>query len=257
MNKFILLALTGAFAIQTANAQEFKTKLGGKDRKIVLEMQGSDVTVEGIDGTELVIKGNGFEPAPKRAEGLHPIYNTAVDNTNIGLSVTQTDNVVRITRASRKDASYVVQVPRGSSVQYTQTSWVGSGDLVVRDVTGSVEATMKAGDIKMTNVAGPVVATAVNGDIQVKFAPMRQGPSSITTVSGDVDVSMPPSTKATLKLRSVSGEVYTDFDLAMPKSGDDSMRHIGGQVVDGTVNGGGNTLSLKTVSGDIYVRKAK
>lgn len=255
MNKSILLLATAALAIQTASAQEFKTKLGGKDRKIVLEMQGSDVTVEGIDGTEMVIKGNGFEPAPKRAEGLHPIYNTAVDNTNIGLSVTQTDNVVRIVRASRKDANYVVQVPRGSSVQYTQTNWNG-GDLVVRDVSGNLELTMKSGDMKLTNVAGPVVATAVSGDIQVKFAPMRQGPSSITTVSGDVDVSMPASTKATLKLRSVSGEVYTDFDLALGK-GDDNMRHIGGQVVDGTINGGGNAVSLKTVSGDIYVRKAK
>ncbi|MDO7853544.1 DUF4097 family beta strand repeat-containing protein [Hymenobacter convexus] len=256
MNKFILLALAGALAIQSANAQEYKTKLGGKDRKIVLEMQGSDVTVEGIDGTELVIKGNGFEPAPKRAEGLHPIYNTAVDNTNIGLSVTQTDNTVRIVRASRKDANYVVQVPRGSSVQFNQTNW-NNGDLVVRDVSGDLEVTMKSGDIKLLNVAGPVVATTVSGDIQVKFAPMRQGPSSITTVSGDVDVSMPPSAKATLKLRSVSGEVYTDFDLAMPKNADDSMRHIGGQVVDGTINGGGNAVSLKTVSGDIYVRKAK
>ncbi|MFD2718121.1 DUF4097 domain-containing protein [Hymenobacter monticola] len=255
MKKLILLSLTAALAIQTASAQEFKTKLGGKDRKIVLEMQGSDVTVEGIDGTELVIKGNGFEPAPKRAEGLHPIYNTAVDNTNIGLSVTQTDNTVRIVRASRKDANYVVQVPRGSSVQYTQTNW-NSGDLVVRDVSGALELTLKSGDIKLTNVAGPVVATTVSGDVQVKFATLRQGPSSITTVSGDVDVSMPPSTKATLKLRSVSGEVYTDFDLSLGK-GDDNMRHIGGQVVDGTINGGGNAVSLKTVSGDIYVRKAK
>jgi lia operon protein LiaG len=256
MNKFILLIVTAALATQTANAQEFKTKLGGKDRKIVLEMQGSDVTVEGIDGTELVIKGNGFEPAPKRAEGLHPIYNTAVDNTNIGLSVTQTDNTVRIVRASRKDANYVVQVPKGSSVQFNQTNW-NSGDLLVRDVAGNVEVTMKSGDIKLLNVAGPVVATTVSGDIQVKFTPMRQGPSSITTVSGDVDVSMPANTKATLKLRSVSGEVYTDFDLSIPKNGDDSMRHIGGQVVDGTINGGGNAVSLKTVSGDIYVRKAK
>ena len=255
MNKYILLALTGALVSQTANAQEFKTKLGGKDRKIVLEMQGSDVTVEGTDGSELVIRGNGFEPAPKRAEGLHPIYNTAVDNTNIGLSVTQTDNTVRIVRASRKDANYVIQVPKGSSVQYFQTNWNG-GDLLVRDVSGDLEVTMKSGDIKLTNVAGPVVATTVSGDVQVKFAPMRQGPSSITTVSGDVDVSMPSNSKATLRLRSVSGEVYTDFDLSLGK-GEDNLRHIGGQVVDGTINGGGNALSLKTVSGDIYVRKAK
>jgi lia operon protein LiaG len=257
MNKLLLLALTGVLATQTANAQEYRTKIGGKDRKVVLEMQGSDITVEGIGGDELVIKGNGYEEAPKRAEGLRPIYNSAVDNTKIGLAVTQTDNAVRIVRASRRDANYVIQVPKGVSVQYNQTNWNG-GDLTVRDVAGSLELNVKNGDIKLTNVTGPVVANTVSGDIQVRFAPLRQGPSAISTVSGDVDVSLPSNTKATLSMRSVSGEVYTDFDLSLGKNGDDSMRHIGGQVVDGTINGGGgNVLSLKTVSGDIFVRKAK
>jgi lia operon protein LiaG len=69
-------------------------------------------------------------------------------------------------------------------------------------------------------------------------------------------VSMPTNTKATLKLRSISGEVYTDFDMSLGKS-QGNMQHIGGQVVDGSINGGGNAVSLKTVSGDIFVRKAK
>ncbi|ALW83775.1 hypothetical protein AUC43_00825 [Hymenobacter sedentarius] len=256
MNKLIVLALAGLLAAQAGHAQEYRTKLGGKDRKIIIDMQGSDVTVEGIDGNELVIKGDGYEETPKRAEGLRPIYNSAVDNTKIGLAVTQQDNTVHIVRASRKDANYTIRVPRNSTVQYNQTNWNG-GDVAVRDVTGDLEINVKNGDIKLTNVAGPVVANTVSGDVQVRFAPLRQGPSSISTVSGDVDVSMPANTKATLKLRSVSGEVYTDFDLNLGKGQDASMRHVGGQVVDGTINGGGNQLSLKTVSGDVFVRKAK
>jgi len=255
MNKFMLLALAGLLVAHSGWAQDYKLKLGGKDRKIVIDMQGSDVTVEGGDGDELQIRGNGYEEAPKRAEGLHPIYNTAVDNTKIGLAVTQQDNTVRIVRASRKDANYVIRVPRGAAVQYNQTNW-GGGDLVVRDVSGDLEINMKSGDIKLTNVAGPVVANTVSGDVQVRYAPMRQGHSAISTVSGDVDVTMPASTKATLRLRSVSGEIYTDFDLNLSKS-QDNLRHIGGQVVDGSVNGGGNAVSLTSVSGDIYVRKAK
>ncbi|WP_310396571.1 DUF4097 family beta strand repeat-containing protein [Hymenobacter sp.] len=255
MNKLFLLALAGLLAAHVGHAQEYKTKIGGKDRKIVIDMQGSDVTVEGIGGDELVIRGDGFEEAPKRADGLRAIYNSAVDNTKIGLSVTQQDNTVRIARASRKDANYVIQVPRGSALLYNQTNW-NSGDLTVRDVAGDLEVNMKSGDMKLINVAGPVVANTVSGDIQVRFAPMRQGPSSISAVSGDVDVSMPANTKATMRLRSVSGEIYTDFDLNLGK-GQDNLNHIGGQVVDGSVNGGGNTLSLKTVSGDIFVRKAK
>ena len=255
MNKLILLALAGVLAAHSGQAQEYKTKLGGKDRKIVIDMQGSDVTVEGIDGNELLIKGDGYEAPNKRADGLRPIYNSAVDNTKIGLAVTQTDNTVRIVRASRKDANYVIRVPRNAAVQYNQTNWNG-GDIAIRDVSGDLEVNVKNGDIKLTNVTGPVVANTVSGDITVRFAPLRQGPSSISTVSGDVDVSLPAATKATLRMRSVSGEVYTDFDINLGK-GDDNMRHIGGQVVDGSINGGGNALSLKTVSGDIFVRKAK
>jgi len=255
MNKIFILTCAALLLTHAANAQEYRTKLSSKDPKIIIDMQGSDVTVEGIDGNELVIKGDGFEEPPKRAEGLRPIYNSAVDNTKIGLSVTPQDNVVRITRASRKDATYLIRVPRNAAVQYKQAGWNGSGDLVVRDVSGNLEVSMTSGDINLKNVAGPVVANTVSGDIQVRFAPMRQGPSSISTVSGDVDVSMPTNTKATMKLRSVSGEVYTDFDMSL--KGQDNMQHIGGQVVDGSINGGGNVLSLKTVSGDIYVRKAK
>ncbi|OGX83778.1 DUF4097 family beta strand repeat-containing protein [Hymenobacter glacialis] len=255
MNKLMLLAVAGLLAAHTGQAQEYKTKLGGKDRKIVIDMQGSDVTVEGTDGNELVITGNGYEEVPKRAEGLRPIYNSAVDNTKIGLSVIQTDNTVRIVKASRKDTKYTIRVPRNSAVQYNQTNWNG-GDIQVRDVNGDLEVNVKNGDIRLTNVAGPVVANTVSGDIQVRFAALRQGPTSISTVSGDVDVSMLANTKATLKLRSVSGEVYTDFDINLGK-GEDNMRHIGGQVVDGSVNGGGNSISLKTVSGDIFVRKSK
>ena len=246
MNKILLFAFAGLLLTHASHAQEFRTKLNSKDPKVVVDMQGSDVVVEGIDGNELVIKGDGFEEPPKRAEGLRPIYNSAVDNTKMGLSVTQDGNTVRITRASRKDASYTIRVPRAAAVQFKQAGWSGSGDL---------EVSMTSGDISLKNVAGPVVANTVSGDIQVRFAPMRQGPSSISTVSGDVDVSMPTNSKATLKLRSISGEIYTDFDLSLKSQ--DNMQHIGGQVVDGSINGGGNALSLKTVSGDVYVRKAK
>ena len=148
-----------------------------------------------------------------------------MDNTNIGLAVTQEATWCASSQASRKDANYTIRVPRSAAVQYNQTNWNGSGDMAMRDVSGDLEMNMKTGDIKLTNVAGPVVANTVSGDITVRFAPLRQGPSSISTVSGDVDVSLPANTKATLKLRSVSGEVYTDFDMNLGKGQDNMQPH--------------------------------
>lgn len=225
MNKLLLLTLTGL--LLAAPAQDFKTRLTSKAPKIVIDMQGNDVVVEGIDGDELIIKGDGYEEPPKRADGLRPMYNTTVDNTHIGLAVTQDGNVVRITRASRRSASYVIRVPRASAVQYKQAGWNGSGDVSVRDVSGDLEVSMTSGDIKLTNVSGPVVANTVSGNVTVHFTPLRQGPSSISTVSGDVDISLPPATKATVRMRSISGEVCTDFDMSLGGKQND-MQHIGG-----------------------------
>jgi len=35
------------------------------------------------------------------------------------------------------------------------------------------------------------------------------------------------------------------------------MRHVGGQTIEGRANGGGSNFSLKSVSGDVFLRKAK
>ncbi|WP_345222383.1 DUF4097 family beta strand repeat-containing protein [Hymenobacter koreensis] len=236
-------------------AQEYKLKLGGKDRKIELELQGGNVTLEGYNGEELVIRGNGYEPLPKRAEGLRSVYNTAEDNTRMGLSVTQKDNVVRIVQATRKDANYVIRVPRSTAVVFNQTNFNG-GDVDARDLEGNIELRLKNGNAKLTNMGGGVVANTISGNITVRYADLSKAPSSISSVSGDVDVTMRPSSKATLQLRSVSGDVYTDFEIAMGKTNGD-MKRVGGQVVHGTVNGGGTNVSLQTVSGNVYVRKAK
>ncbi|RTQ45292.1 hypothetical protein EJV47_25785 [Hymenobacter gummosus] len=248
---FICLLL----ATPALRAQEFKLKLGGKDRKIELDMQGSNVTLEGYNGDELIVRGNGYQPAPKRAEGLRAVYNAAEDNTRLGLSITQKDNVVRIVQASRKTADYVIRVPRTAAVVFNQGNFMG-GDVEVRDLDGNIELNLKNAGAKLLNMGGGVVANTISGSITVRYADISKAPSSISSVSGDVDVTMRPTSKATLQLRSTTGEVYTDFDIDMGKA-DDNLRRVGGQLVQGTVNGGGTRVSLQSVSGDIFVRKAK
>ncbi|MBC6990598.1 DUF4097 family beta strand repeat-containing protein [Hymenobacter sp. BT491] len=257
MKKSLILAALAFLAASTSlQAQEYKTKLSGKDRKIVIDMQGGDVTVEGYNGDEVVISSKGdnaYEEPNKRADGLRPVYNTAIDNTKLGLAVTKTENTLHIAKASRADADYVIRVPRQSNLVFKQNGWNG-GDLTVQNLDGSLEIAMTGDNAKLLNVSGPVVANSVSGDITVRYSSMQSQPSSISVVSGDLDVTMPANAKANLSLRSVSGEIYTDFDLA-PNKGD--LHRIGGQTITGNINGGGSAVSLKTVSGDIFVRKAK
>ena len=260
MKKSVLLAVAGVVLASSSalHAQEYRTKLSGKANKVVIEMQAGDLNIEGTDGDEVVIKGNGYEEPNKRAEGLHPVYNSAVDNTKLGLSVTNSDNTLRIVKASRKDATYTIRVPRRADVVFTQSGWGGSGDVLLQNLNGSVEVALKNANAKRLNVSGPVVANAISGDITVRFTNLRPEPSSISVVSGDLDVTLPSNSKTTIAMRSISGELYTDLDLNLGKTvGNEEMRQVGGTTVNGTLNGGGTPINLKTISGDVFVRKAK
>jgi len=260
MKKFVLIPLLAlGLALPAAvRAQEFKMKFPGTaNRKVVLDLRGSDVTVEGYAGDELQIHGTGhFEAPPALANGLRAIYSGGTDNTHLGLAVTPDgDNTLRIARTARSEGHYTVRVPRQTDVLFNSDPLGGSDDLTVRDLAGHIEARLLSGDMRLLNVSGPVVATTVSGDIHVKFSATPTQPSAITSVSGDVDVTLPASAKVTLSMRSLSGEIYTDFDLNL--DGGSGLRHVGGQTVEGRANGGGTTFSLKSVSGDVFVRKAK
>lgn len=251
-----LLALVLALPAQL-RAQDFKMKFNSPtNRKVLLDMRGSDVTVEGYDGDELIIKGSSNrEAAPSLAQGLRPVYSTGTDNTRLGLAVTQTGaNTIRIARTSHSDGHYTVRLPRETDVAFAD-NWGGSDDLTMRDLAGRIEVSLKSGDLRLLNVSGPVVANTISGDIQVRFSVAPSQPSAVSSVSGDVDVTLPAPSKISFSLRSISGEIYTDFDLNL--SGGSGMKNLGGQTIEGRANGGGTTLSLKTISGDIYVRKSK
>ena len=260
MNKYLKLTLlTLVLGLPTQlRAQEFRQRFASSsDRKVVLDLREGDVTLEGYDGDELLIQGAGHvEAPPALANGLRPIYAGGNDNTRLGLHVAQeAGNTIRITSAPKGDGHYTVRVPRRTDVAFLRSTWSISSDLTVRNLAGRLEVTLTSGDLRLLNVSGAVVVNTVSGDIKAQFTGVPDQPCAISSVSGNVDVSLPAPAKVSLSMRSISGEIYTDFDLNL--GGGSGLKHVGGQTVEGRANGGGTSFSLKTVSGDIFVRKAK
>jgi hypothetical protein len=244
---------------QTRELKEFRVRFNNtRDRKVVVAMYGSKVNIEGYNGDEVVVQGAGGKAKPERAEGLKAMYNSAEDNSGIGLSVTQEGNTIRVTRASREGGNYTIRVPRNVHLVYEEVNWHGGGDVSIANIDGEVEVNTKVSGMNLTNVSGPVVANSTSGNITVRYANVRQEkPSSISNISGFIDVAMPANAKANLRLKSITGEIYTDFDLGLKKGQDDLQRVGGGNTIEGATNGGGVDINLKTISSDIFVRKNK
>jgi len=79
-----------------------------------------------------------------------------------------------------------------------------------------------------------------------------QGEMSIKSISGFIDYSIPQSHKAKIELSTVTGDVYSNvkFDEKIPEK----MSWVGTNQ-ELSINGGNTKVDLKTVSGDIYLRK--
>lgn len=87
-------------------------------------------------------------------------------------------------------------------------------------------------------------------------------------MNGDVDITLPPATKANLKMRTDNGEIRSDFEIQLrpisPPTVEDSrnrgagnLRIQTGKTTNGTINGGGPDVDLRTLNGNVYIRKGK
>ena len=79
-----------------------------------------------------------------------------------------------------------------------------------------------------------------------------QGEMSIKSISGFIDYSIPQSHKANIELSTVTGDVYSNvkFDTKVA----DKISWVGTNQ-ELSLNGGNTEVELKTISGDIYLRK--
>lgn len=178
------------------------------------------------------------------------------------LEVSENANAVRIVSESwSKKVSLVVEIPSSADLN---VSGYNDSDLQVENVQGQVELTSYNGGIEALSISGSVVATTYNGDIKVTFDKITDGtPMSFATYNGDIDITLPAVTKASLKMKTEQGEVYSDFDVALVKSGPVQKKDVRSgtykvvidEWVKGDINGGGPEFSMKNYNGDILIRK--
>lgn len=121
------------------------------------------------------------------------------------------------------DAKYTVYVPANSSFRIKSIS----GNVTSQDFNGQLQVDIISGNIDIKNY---------NGNLDLK------------TVSGDIDINI---AKSRLKAETVTGMIYSDKDMEF----DQGKNRIVGSKVTGSFGDVKNDLELKTVSGDIFIRK--
>ena len=138
-----------------------------------------------------------------------------------------------------------------------------NGDIRVDDVRSRVEAHNVNGRVEAFGIRGIADVTTVNGEIVLEFIEVPREGGKVETVNGNVELSFPSSPDAYVKMKTFNGKLYSDFayehrDVA-PQV--ESTRSDGMYVyrsknsTEISIGKGGSEWSLKTLNGNIYIRK--
>jgi hypothetical protein len=142
---------------------------------------------------------------------------------------------------------------------------VNDGLIRVENITGSLNLSNVNGPITAIGISGSVIAESVNENIEVSFRQLDDsGAMSMQSVNGDLILGLPTGAGAELHIDSAEGEITSDFEVdvvpSKPVVTRDNKR--GGvdvkveSVIVARVGSGGPVFKLKTLNGDIRIRKS-
>jgi hypothetical protein len=260
MNSLVLLALLVAQTSTEPDRITIPFKDPTRPGTVEVRLFQGDVTVTPYSGREVVVTAKSRRrriSSTTDTQGLRRL-------TGGRFAVTEENNVVSVRGGSLERVEVDVQVPGATNLKIQ--SELG-GKLNVTGIEGDIEVTNLNGAVTLTDVSGSVVTHSTNGKVFVTMKNVTpQKPMAFTSVNGNVDVTLPADTKANLKLRTTNGDIYTDFDvqIATPQirrldsapRGPHSLIDFE-RAITGTINGGGPDFELRTVNGNLVIRRAK
>ncbi|NCI45651.1 DUF4097 domain-containing protein [Sediminibacterium soli] len=275
----------------TAQSESLTVPLSepGKPYKLEVGLVNGGITLIGYEGKDIVVEAQSGSDRKKkdRTSGGNSVevnVNTNVNisggrdresgsgmrklsaaNNGLDVSAQERNNRVTINTDSWKRAvDLVIKVPAsGGTFRINATN---NGDIVISNINGEMEVSNTNGSISFNNVSGTAIANTVNGNLTGVFKSVDgKSPMAFSTLNGRVDITFPALVKANIKAKSDRGEVYSDFDVDVDKapakvnrSSEKGMYKL--NIEDwilGRINGGGPEMMLKTMNGNIYIRKAK
>lgn len=220
----------------------------------VMSHTGKDVIID------VTTKTSEEDDQQVSASGMKKISN----RSGYEIVANESNNVISI-HNRRHDRAISLSLKIPSDVKL-KLHTINNGTIEADNVKGELEVNNVNGSIKLTNISGSVVASSVNGEVLTTFVSVDpKAAMAFSTLNGNVDITFPANTKSNLKLKSDRGEIYTDFEINVDKSqpkvnrtNESGMHKLSvDEWVYGTTNGGGPEFMMKTMNGNIYIRKAK
>lgn len=260
----LLLCLLGVAGSATAQVspQVFNVSLSRPGEPIVLDIDllSARIEVIGEDRDDAM-----FEVSVRTSSRkiITPSGAKTIVGGSYELEIDEDDNEIDVDADWRAEhVTIVARIPRRADLELET---VNEGEIIVRDVTGSLQLSNVNGPITATGISGSVIAESVNEAVDIGFIRLDDdNASSLESINGDLSVRLPANAGAVFYLDTSQGEMTSDFEVeVLPteptverEDGSNSMSLRIENVIKASVNGGGPIVRMKTLHGDIHIGRA-
>ncbi len=224
-----------------------------KPGKVEIRWSNGDVTVKSYDGKEVKVELMRNKRRSRRNYSKYSDMRKIYDGDAV--EIEKNGNVISIechTLYRHVDAE--IFIPENSELYFVNGL---NGAVEIEDINTEIEVETLNGDIYLKNISGSVTAYSTNGEIVASMKQLKKDDTLIlTTLNDDIDLELPVEINASLSM-TTRDEIYTDFDVTPVTKGTERWRSRSRNRLEYSINGGGIDIQLKSMHGDIYVRKNK
>lgn len=139
---------------------------------------------------------------------------------------------------------------RGDTLQGDIEVDVVDGDVQLDSLKGTVRVDSTDGDTQVSGEIKGLDLKSIDGNIRADLAPgsAMSGDWKIKTTDGDIDILLPEGFAAEMQIRKSDGRLRTDWPLTTPKG-------LSKRNIEGVIGAGGRVFSIRTIDGDVTLRK--
>ena len=137
------------------------------------------------------------------------------------------------------------------------------GDITIDSAREYVKAKTMGGDIRIKEADGWVKATTMAGDVRALVIGGHD--VELTSMSGEVTLVMPEGADLDIEIElsytknsSRNYQIYSDFPIDQSESeGWDYDHGTPRKTISGVASGGGNRVVIRTINGNVYLKKSR
>ena len=242
------------------NTQELDIPLSepGKRGVLQVETHNGRLTIKAYDGPSVKVKM--IKYGKKVAEDKGNGGMRRIGGGNFNVEASEYKNVVKVESEGWGDRiDFEIQVPKNFNIKAESYN---NGHIWIEGVEGLMDVESYNGPITLVKIKGAVTASTYNGAVKAEFLDVEADtPMAFTTYNGDVDITLPATAKISTKMKT-NRDIFTDFDdFSVSNSEPVKRQNSRGRQIkfenwtEGSVNGGGPKVLMKTTNGNIYIRK--